>query len=36
MQRMQKIILGLGLMGGLVACSSLEQDETVNWSAEKL
>ena len=36
MQRMQKIILGLGLMGGLVACSSLEQDETINWSAEKL
>ena len=36
MQRMRKIILGLGLMGGLVACSSLEQDETVNWSAEKL
>ncbi|RKW13512.1 MAG: outer membrane protein assembly factor BamD [Cardiobacterium sp.] len=33
---MQKIILGLGLMGGLIACSSLEQDETVNWSAEKL
>ena len=36
MQRVQKWVLGFGLMGGLLACSSMEQDETVNWSAEKL
>ena len=35
MSRMQKIFLGLGLLGGLSACSSWEQDETLNWSAEK-
>lgn len=36
MPRMQKILLSLGLLGGLSACSSWEQDETLNWSAEKL